>query len=138
MKKIVLDTNIVISALFWKGNQRKILDLLRVRKYQLLSSIDIERELIRVLSYPKFGLTPTEILPIINDYNSYIQKVLVTSRVNVIKEDPTNNIFLECAKDGKVQYIVSGDHHLLDLNIYENIAIVTAKEFLNLEEIKES
>lgn len=135
MKRIVLDTNIVISALFWKGNQRKILDLVRARKYELLSSIDIERELIRVLGYPKFGLTPAEILPIINDYNSYIQKVVITSRVDAIKEDPTDNIFLECAKDGKAQYIVSGDHHLLDLNIYENIAIVTAKEFLILEKI---
>ena len=134
MKSIVLDTNIIISALFWKGNQRQILNLVKAGKYETLTSIEIERELIRVLGYPKFGLTPAEILPIINDYRNYTKKVLVTSQINKVIEDPTDNIFLNCAVDGNADYIISGDHHLLNIGSYESIIIVTSEEFLKLEQ----
>jgi len=134
VKSIVLDTNIIISALFWKGNQRQILNLVKAGKYETLTSIEIERELIRVLGYPKFGLTPAEILPIINDYRNYTKKVLVTSQINKVIEDPTDNIFLNCAVDGNADYIISGDHHLLNIGSYESIIIVTSEEFLKLEQ----
>ncbi|MFQ5864486.1 MAG: putative toxin-antitoxin system toxin component, PIN family [bacterium] len=133
MKKIVLDTNTIISALFWRGNPRKILDLVKAGYYTLLSSAEIERELIRVLGYPKFGLTPQEILPIIIDYSTYAKKMKVTSTISIIKKDPTDNIFLACAIDGKADYIVSGDHHLLELQTFRKIPIVTPKNFLILE-----
>jgi putative PIN family toxin of toxin-antitoxin system len=136
VRRIVLDTNTVISALFWKGNPRKVLDAVKEGKYILLSSIDIEKELIRVLAYPKFGLSPTEIIPIINDYENYARRVNVTSRIGVIKADLTDNIFLECALDGKADYIVSGDHHLLHLGSFKNIPIVNPADFLKLERIK--
>lgn len=136
MKKIVLDTNTVISALFWKGNPRKVLDAVKEGKYILLSSIDIEKELIRVLAYPKFGLSPAEIIPIINDYKNNTSLVNVISKVNIIKADPTDNVFLECALDGKANYILSGDHHLLELGTFKNIPIISAAEFLKLEKIK--
>lgn len=128
----MLDTNTVISALFWKGNPRKILDGVRSAQYQLLSSSDIEKELIRVLAYPKFGLSPIEILPIINEYRAYALNVRISSSVDLIKEDPTDNIFLECAKDGNANYIILGDYHLLDLGTFEKIPIVSATEFLSL------
>ncbi|NUQ43277.1 MAG: putative toxin-antitoxin system toxin component, PIN family [Calditrichaceae bacterium] len=106
MIRIVLDTTTVISALFWKGNPRKILDGVRSAQYQLLSSSDIEKELVRVLSYPKFGLTPIEILPIINEYRAYALNVRISSSIDLITEDPTDNIFLECAKDGNANYVI--------------------------------
>jgi putative PIN family toxin of toxin-antitoxin system len=68
MKRVVLDTNISISAFFWNGPPRRVYDLARNKKIILLYSKDIEQELIRVLSYDKFGLFPHEILPIANDY----------------------------------------------------------------------
>ena len=67
MKRIVLDTNVTISALFWKGYPRVVYDLVRQGKVTLLSSVEIEAEFIRVLAYSKFGLAPTEILPIVNN-----------------------------------------------------------------------
>ncbi|MGB9714982.1 MAG: PIN domain-containing protein [Thermodesulfovibrionales bacterium] len=54
----------------------------------------------------------------------------VESKISVIKDDPTDNIFLECAIDGKADYIIFGDHHLLDLGNYEGIEIIKPKEFL--------
>jgi len=87
-------------------------------------------ELIRVLSYPKFGLTPAEICPIVNNLRRCGRLVEVESELNIVKEDPTDNIFLECALDGKADYIISGDHHLLNISTYERIHIVKAKDFL--------
>lgn len=130
MKRIVLDTNVTISALFWKGYPRTIFELVKERKLILLSNTKIEAEFIRVLAYSKFGLTPAEILPIVNNLRKYTQFVEVKSKVNIIKEDFTDNIFLECALDGKADYIISGDHHLLDIGIYEGIKILKAKDFL--------
>ncbi len=63
MKKVVLDTNITISALFWEGNPRKIYDLVREEKLIMLLSDDMEKEFIRVLAYEKFGLSPQEMMP---------------------------------------------------------------------------
>jgi putative PIN family toxin of toxin-antitoxin system len=130
MKKIVIDTNISISAFFWNGLQRKVYELARNKKVILLYSSDIERELIRVLSYKKFKLNANEILPLAIDYRNIGLFVKVISSLDIIKEDPTDNIFLECAVDGDAEYIISGDAHLLNLKKYKNIDIVNAKEFL--------
>jgi len=93
----------------------------------------MEQELIRVLGYPKFGLSPQEIFPIMIDYKNYARTITITSNVELIKQDPTDNIFLECAIDGNADYIISGDHHHLELKNFKNIHIVTAVEFLGHE-----
>lgn len=132
MKRLVLDTNTVISALFWQGSPRTVYDLVRAGKYQLLSSREIESELIRVLSYPKFGLTSLEILPIINSYKQHAVTVPIISDIDAIRKDRTDNIFLACAVDGRGNFIISGDHHLLELQSFQGIPIVTAQRFLQL------
>lgn len=134
MKSIIFDTNITISALFWKGYPRQIYDLVKAKEMKLLYSVDIENELIRVLAYPKFGLLPAEILPIINNLRKYAYFIEAKSKIDVVVGDSTDNIFLECAVDGNADYIISGDHHLLNIGSYENIKIVSAKDFLIMEE----
>jgi putative PIN family toxin of toxin-antitoxin system len=133
MKRIVLDTNVTISALFWRGYPRVIYDLVREGKLTLLTSIKIEREFIKVMAYSRFGLTPTEVLPIVNSLRKYVHFIEIKSKVDAVKEDPTDNIFLECALDGDADYIVSGDHHLLNIGSYKGIPIVRAKDFLTKE-----
>ena len=130
MKRIVLDTNITISAFFWKGYPRVVYDLAREGKVTLLSSLKMEAEFIRVLAYSRFGLTPAEIVPIVNNLREYVQFIEIKSKVDVVKEDLTDNIFLECALDGKADYLISGDHHLLNIGSYEGIQIIRAKDFL--------
>jgi hypothetical protein len=103
VKSIVLDTNVTISAFFGRGYPRTIYDLVKEEKVTLLSSIKIEAEFIGVLAYSKFGLTPAEILPIVNVLKRYVHFIDVKSKVDIIKEDPTDNIFLECALDGKAE-----------------------------------
>ena len=133
MSRVVLDTNVTISATFWRGHPRLVLDLARQGRLTLLSSAPIEAELIRVLSYPKFGLTAAEMLPIVSDIRRFAQFVDVTSSVDVVSEDPTDNRFLECALDGEANYIVSGDHHLLSVGIFRGIEILRPRDFLTEE-----
>jgi putative PIN family toxin of toxin-antitoxin system len=130
LKRIVLDTNVTISALFWKGPPRVVFDLVKDGKVTLLFSSKIEAELIRVLAYSKFDLTSTEIFPIIKHLRKHAHFVGEKSNIEIIKDDPTDNIFLDCAIDGNADYIISGDHHLLNLGSYESIRIITAKDFL--------
>ena len=130
MKRIVLDTNVTISALFWRGYPRLLYDLVKGGKVILLFNTKIEAELIRVLAYSKFGLTSAEIFPIIKHLRKHAHFVEEKSDIEIIKDDPTDNIFLECAIDGHADYIISGDHHLLNLGSFVSIRIITAKDFL--------
>ena len=130
MKKVVLDTNITLSAFFWKGHPRTIYVLAKEKKIVSLCSFNMENEFIRALSYPKFKLAPEEISPHVNDLRSVVQFISVKSKIDVIIDDPSDNIFVECAVDGKADYIITGDHHLLSLGNYKDIQIVTAKDFL--------
>ena len=71
MKKVVLDTNVTISALFWEGNPRKVYDLVRHGKLIMLLSDDMEKEFIRVLGYGKFGLSPQEVMPFLRNLRTH-------------------------------------------------------------------
>jgi len=130
LKRVVLDTNVTISAFFWSGHPRTIYDLIRKRKIIMLVSSNMENELIRVLGYSKFGLLPKEILPFIKSLRSNAKYVKTSSNISVITADTTDNIFLDCAVDGRADYIVSGDKHLLNVGIYNGIQILKVKDFL--------
>jgi putative PIN family toxin of toxin-antitoxin system len=130
VKKVVLDTNVTISALFWEGNPRKIYDLVRQGQLIMLLSDNMEREFIRVLGYEKFGLSPQEIMPFLRNLRNHARHVETKSEVDVVTADPTDNIFLECALDGGADFLISGDRHLLDIKVYKGINIVRASEFL--------
>ncbi|MDI6739400.1 MAG: putative toxin-antitoxin system toxin component, PIN family [Candidatus Edwardsbacteria bacterium] len=127
MIRLVADTNIVISAFFWKGPPQEVYTLCRRGEAKLLFSTAIESELVRVLAYPRFGLRPAEILPLINDIRAHGELAPVKAKLLVIGKDPTDNIFIECAVDGKADMIVSGDHHLLDIRNFRGIEVVSAK-----------
>lgn len=97
----------------------------------------MEKEVIRVLGYPKFGLLARQISPLIENLRSYAEFVEIHSTIAEITADPTDNIFLECAVDGKADYIISGDKHLLELRSYAGIPIVKSKDFLIREKFIE-
>jgi predicted nucleic acid-binding protein len=84
---------------------------------------------VRVLSL-KFSLDAAEIYPIIEDIRSMGKAVLVSSNERPITADPTDNIFVNLALDGKAELIISGDSHLLRLNKFKNIRIISVAEFL--------
>lgn len=131
VNRVVFDTNVLISGYLWKGSARSALEKIRTGDFTLLVSQDTVNELIRVLAYDKFDLTPQEIQPIVRDLINISEFVEVKTEVQAIKADPTDDIFLALAIDGNADAIVSGDHHLLDLMEYEEIPIMTIRRFLN-------
>lgn len=134
MVKIVIDTNNLISALGWKkGNPRKIFDQCLLGKHKLVESRDLIKEFITVMARPKFAfVSEHEKQEFLIHLLQMCELVEPKTTISVIKDDPKDNIVIECAAEGKVDFIVSGDHHLLDLKKYKDIKTITPKEFLGL------
>lgn len=128
--RAVLDTNVLISAWFWKGNESRLVELVEEGAIDGYTSPDILDELRRALRYPKFKLDEDEVEAIYNYYLLILKVVEPRSRIDVVKEDPEDNRVLECAVEAKADYIITGDRHLLGLKDFQGIRIVRAGELL--------
>jgi len=131
--KVVIDTNIFVSATIFKGEANKLVGLWQRNKITFLMSREILDEYIKVLAYPKFKLTDDEIKYIIEtELLPFITPCRVEAELDIIKCDISDNKFLDLALTGKADYIVSGDKHLLDLGKIEKTRIVSLKKFLSV------
>ena len=133
--KVVLDTNVLISAFLWQKDVKEIFDLAKENKIQICVTKEILDEFYRVLNYPEFSSrlklidkTPEEIinefLEIVKFYPSKKFKTVI------IKEDPTDDKFLSAALSSSALFVISGNKHLLKLREFKGISIVSPKEFL--------
>ncbi len=139
MLKILLDTNVFVSALINPhGKPAQILNYVFENKIRLFTSPSIIEELQRVLSYPKLvkrhGLEKQELKEFISDLLSIMSLVEGKKAIELIAEDPADNNYLSCAVDAKADFIVSGDTHLLNLGEYEGTQIITPTQFLGVLE----
>ena len=132
MIKIVLDTNVIISGLGWKGKPREIIKLWEKAKITFYISAEMLNEYIEVLE--------RNIIPA-NDYKWFIRLIEEKKNIeivkpkkhfNVVKEDPDDNIFLDCGIESNVKYIITGDEHLLKLKKSDNIKILSPVKFLRI------
>lgn len=126
--KVVLDTNILISGIFWGGKPRLVLEYWRDGRFHLLTTTDILEEYLRVLI--KIGHRDEDLVADWTDYitcNSLM--VLKTRRLNACR-DSDDNKFLECALSADADCIVSGDDDLLVLNGIQGIPIIKPSRFL--------
>lgn len=130
--KVVLDTNIIVSAFGWSGRPREIFELILNGKIELVSSPKLLSELKRVLNYSKFKFSDELKKEVTNLILNISMIVVAKTKINVIKEDPSDNCFLEAAVSGRADFIITGDKHLLNLREYKRIKILTATEFLKL------
>ncbi|MAS37983.1 MAG: putative toxin-antitoxin system toxin component, PIN family [Anaerolineaceae bacterium] len=137
MIRAVCDTNIVVSAFFWGGLPRQVLDAARAKHCQLIATEELLAELTDVLSRPKFaralaqlGETPYSIIEF--GYRSLVE-VVEAKKINpVVIDDPDDDQLIACAVGGNAHYIVSGDHHLLSIGTYQNIKLITIRDFLEI------
>ena len=130
--RVVIDTNIFVSAVLFRGHLEEIAFLWQKEKFVYLLSPEVLQEYIKVFSYPKFGLAAGDIKRIIEtELIPYVEPVKTVSHVGVVKKDPSDNKFLSLALDGKGDFIVSGDKHLLELKSFDGIPIITGREFLS-------
>lgn len=128
--KVVLDTNIFISAILFKGEPGKIIDLAITETIEVYISDPILKEIEQVL-IKKFNLSPLIVRAIIDEIKDYAVVVRPKIKLNIIKADPPDNRILECALEAKADFIVSGDKkHILFLKKFKTIPTLTATEFL--------
>jgi len=131
MIKVTPDTNVLISAVVFEGNEFKILSLARKGNLRLVISPYILTEFKDVLSRPKFGFIQQQIESAFKHIVTICDIAMPMIKIDRIKEDLADNKILECAVTGKVDFIVSGDRHLLKLENYKGIEIVRTRTLLN-------
>lgn len=130
MLRIVLDTNVLVSAVIAKGKSRDLLSLAVQKRFLLIKSQETIEEFARVLLQPKFRMNRSEVIKAKNALIKTGKTIKVTSKRRVIGEDPDDDIFINAALDGNADYIISGDPHLLGLSKYKGIEIVTVNDML--------
>jgi len=127
---VVLDTNVLVSAIGWRGAEYRLYRQCRSQGPQLAVSPALLDELRRVLEYPKLGFAGGEIDDFISDLLGHAVLVSPSQTLEVVEDDPDDNRVLECAVVAEARYIVSGDKHLLALEEYEGIRITGAQTAL--------
>ena len=132
MLRVVADTNVLVSAIIAKGNEYLLLKEAKLGHIRLVLSLQIIKELKGVLSRPKFGFSNEQVESVAKHIISLSEIIVATSRVDVVKEDPSDNKIIEAAIDGEADYIVSGDKELLRLQKFKNIKIVSSATLLRV------
>lgn len=141
--RIVIDTNIWISGLLWKGDAWHLLNLVEQGKVDLCIAYPMLLELEEVLSYdrlqPRLAVLQ-ETAAQLAGYALSLAAPFDVSRADlpIVDSDPDDDIFLLCAAEANASYVVTSDRHLLVLEYYQDIPIVTIEEFLRREFSNES
>ena len=133
-EKIVIDTNVFISALFWKGSSHEILKLAENNILKIIVTKQIIDELLLILNRKEFKekieLKNLKISEIIMETINSAYLIESKTTINAC-EDPDDNKFLEAAIDGKCKFIINQDKHLLKIREYKGIKILAPEEFLS-------
>ena len=129
--RVVLDTNVIVSALLFTGISSKLVPLWEGGGITALVSRGILEEYLRVLSYPKFKLSEGDIKGLIQEeLLPYVDVVKPWRRLRAVDRDPSDDKFVECAVAGKARVIISGDKDLLSIGRYRKILIQSPAQFL--------
>jgi uncharacterized protein len=128
--RIVLDTNILISAIGWGGKTGKILEFCIEKKLNLFLSNKILFEVNKVLSRKKFDKIESkhkkEFILFLKEISTIVKP---QKKVNICR-DINDNMFIETAIEANANFIISGDEDLLSLKIYNGIEIINTNSFL--------
>lgn len=130
MFKVVFDTNVLISAILFGGNSRECLELVVEGKVELFISGEIISEFEGVLRRKKFGVAEENLRYILSSVDSIVNYVSPGKKLSIIEKDPEDNKFIECALESGADFIISGDKHLLELEKFQKIKILTPTDFL--------
>lgn len=128
--KVVIDSNIFVSS-FFGGNPKKIIDLWKEEKITLCLSRAILDEYIDVLG--RIGLKDEQELEELLSFFSKGFNILFTTKtpeLNIVRNDPDDNKFIECAAALKADVVISGDKDVLAVKEYMGIKILTPQGFL--------
>lgn len=134
MLKVVLDTNVLVSGVIASGNSASILDAVRRQEIKLITSAYLLEEFSEVITrrhiarkYPKAAQHAEALLDFLRAFSILTPGVPAEEPISVDRDD---DFVLACAADERADAIVSGDPHLLALENYQNIPILTPREFV--------
>ncbi|MFN3479071.1 MAG: putative toxin-antitoxin system toxin component, PIN family [Thermodesulfovibrionales bacterium] len=131
--KVVIDTNVFISSfLNPHGNPKKIVDMWKDGHFILCITEDIVFEYVEVLIRLGIPIGKIKELTGLFKERANVEFIMSIEKMEIIKDDPQDNKFIECAVTANAQYIISGDRHLKALKSFGNIRILSPSEFLEL------
>lgn len=130
--RIVLDTNVLISALIKEGNCRKLLDSILLGGHTLVLSDPILEELSEVTSDEKIRKYVGE-----EEFDAFLttllsEAVFVQAKTKRVVFGNPDDVILSTAKDGNASFLVTGDRHILELEKFRGVNIVTVKRMLSI------
>lgn len=135
--KVVIDTNVFVSGLIKPGGVSDQV-LRHHTPYTLFTSEEILAELARVLHYDRlrrrYRLNEEVITGYVQTIRADSEVIETSGHAQRVQPDPDDDKFLVCAVEAQVDYIISGDPHLTNLGSYQNIPILTPRQFLDLLE----
>ena len=129
MIRAVLDTNIFISGIHWSGASEKVLRLWFLDKFKLVSSAETIGEFVKIMASFKIPMKNEDILWWESLILEKSELVVPNKKINIVKDDPDDNKFIEAALEGNADYIVTQDNHLLKIKEFKGIKIITPEEF---------
>ena len=131
--RVVLDTNVLISALLFKGELTRMVGIWQSGKMIPIISKETFNELRAVLEYPKFSLSRAEIKSLIEqEILPFFEVVNVSKHVKGACRDPGDDKFISCAISANADCIVTGDKDLSDLKKYQSVRIIHASDFTKM------
>ena len=132
MSRVVIDTNVVVSAFLFGGTPGKLIPMWKSGRIQPFASKEIIDEYLRVLAYPKFNLSEEEINFILyHEILPYFEVVRAKHGPLIIADDPLDDKFIRCAEAARAKIIISGDQHLTDLKSYGKVRILIPSRFID-------
>lgn len=129
--RAVLDTNVLISGIIATGVPHELLVYGFDHEYQIVVSVETLTELRETLrKYPeRFRMDESEVQTEVETIRYFAEFVDPDEEIAVVEPDPDDDKFLEAAVAGDVDYVVSGDSHLLDIKSFRGIDIVEPRTF---------
>lgn len=128
--RVVFDTNVLVSALGFGGTPLEALLRAFEDDVQLVAAPETLAELNRVMQYDRLPFTEGEREQYLRILRTEAKLVTESPDVAVVDQDPDDDMFLACAVGGNCQYVVSGDEHLLALESFRDVEIVSPASFL--------
>ena len=132
--QIVLDTNVVVSAILFGGKPQEILEAALAGDFRLCISEPMVVELQGVLQRPKFEFNRQIVQSIVSEITLLAEWVTPTKHFELVEDDPADNDVIDCAVEANADFLISGDRHLLQLGTCVNIQIVSPNSFIKILE----
>jgi len=128
--KVVLDTNVLVSSIFFSGPPAQILNAWHTGHVQFVLTSEIIDEYFRVADILSGKFASVEISPILTLIITHSEIVQTPPLAQQVCEDPDDDKFLACALGSDCKIIISGDKHLLKMSGYRGITVITPRAFV--------